>query len=324
VRNPESTAWLCTSALVFAASVFTKQSLVAFPAAVAIQLFLTSRRRFAIWLGTTAAACGILLVLTLAVDGNYFFDHLLSPRPFYPNGIWGSAGRYLYFIQGGFVVAMVWMLRVKRIDATGFLLWGFPIAHVVGAIFCGGAGTGPNHMFDAMILTAIIAGLALPGFPQAIEGTRFPRAGLACLLIVPLFLTTIVLLPTRIPADLGHRPDEKAVAEAEFAGVSDFIKTHPGPALCENLLLCYAAGKPQEWDAFAVDMLVRTGRLSQDQEAQLIAARKYSVIQMDWTANEPMQPSPRMRFPGPVMRALFSSYQLALRSGKYAVFTPRP
>ena len=72
-----------------------------------------------------------------------------------------------------------------------------------------------------------------------------------------------------------------------------------------------------------MDMLVRTGRLSQEQEAQLIAGRQYAVIQMDWTANEPMQPSPRMRFPGPVMRALFSSYQLALRSGKYAVFTPR-
>ena len=68
------------------------------------------------------------MLLTLLLDGKYFFDHLLSPRPFYANGIWGSAGRYLYFIQGGFLVAMVWMLRVKRIDSTGFLLWGFPIA----------------------------------------------------------------------------------------------------------------------------------------------------------------------------------------------------
>jgi hypothetical protein len=137
-------------------------------------------------------------------------------------------------------------------------------------------------------------------------------------------MTTIVLLPTRIPADLGHNPGDKALAEAEFAGVSDFIRARPGPALCETLLLCYAAGKPQAYDPFAVDMLVRTGKLSQEQEAQLIAERRYSVIQLDWTANEPMQPLPRTRFPGPVMRALFSSYQPALRSGKYVVFTPRP
>jgi hypothetical protein len=57
--------------------------------------------------------------------------------------------------------------------------------------------------------------------------------------------------------------------------------------------------------------------------AQVIASRRYAVIEIDWASSEPMQPTPRIRFPGPVMRALFSSYQLSLRSG-YAVFTPRP
>ena len=57
VRDPESTRWLCISAAVFAVSLFTKQSLISFPAAVAIQLALTSRKRLAIWLGTAAAVC---------------------------------------------------------------------------------------------------------------------------------------------------------------------------------------------------------------------------------------------------------------------------
>ena len=101
-------------------------------------------------------------------------------------------------------------------------------------------------MFDAMILTAIIAGLALPGFPLAIEGTRFPRAALASLLIVPLFLTTIVCCQHAFPRTWAIGQTRRPMAEAEFAGVSDFIKAHPGPALCETLLLCYAAGKPQD------------------------------------------------------------------------------
>jgi hypothetical protein len=117
-------------------------------------------------------------------------------------------------------------------------------------------------MFDAMILTAIIAGLALPDLVQAIEGADFPRAATTVLLIVPFFLTSLVVLPRRIPADLGHKPDETALAEAEFTGVSNFIKSRPGPALCETMLLCYAAGKPETYDPFAVDMLVRTGKIS--------------------------------------------------------------
>ena len=323
LRDPESTRWLCISAAVFAVSLFTKQSLVAFPAAVAIQLALTSRRRLAIWLGAAAAACVILLLLTLALDGKYFFDHLMLPRAYYVSDIWASLGPYLYFVQVPFVVAIVWACRITTIGSAGFLLWGFPLAHAVGAFYCGGAGAGVNHLFDAMILTAIIVGLALPGVGQVIEGSRFPRAALTFVLVVPCFLTSLVVLARRLPADLGHNPNEVAQAEAEFTGVSNFLRSQPGPALCESLLLCYAAGKPATYDPFVVDQLMRTGRIPQEQVVQLIARRQFAAIQIDWNANEPMQPSPRTRFPGPVMRALFGSYQLALRSGKYAVFTPR-
>jgi Dolichyl-phosphate-mannose-protein mannosyltransferase len=324
VRDPESTRWLCISAVVFAVSLFTKQSLISFPAAVAIQLLLTSRKRLAIWLGTAAVACVILLLLTLAVDGKYFLDHLMLPRAYYVSDIWSSLGSYLYFVQVAFVVAVIWALRVKSIAYNGFLLWGFPIAHAVGAFYCGGAGAGVNHLFDAMILTAIIVGLVLPGLPKAIEGTRFPSAALTFMLIVPFFLTSIVVLARRLPADLGHNPNETAQAEAEFTGVSDFLRSRPGPALCESLLLCLAADKPVTYDPFVADQLIRTGKIPQEQVVQLIASRQFAVIQIDWNANEPMQPSPRTRFSGPVMRALFSGYQLALRSGRYAVFTPRP
>jgi hypothetical protein len=324
VRDPESTRWLCISAVVFAISLFTKQSLVSFPGAVAIHLLLTSRKRFAIWLGTAAVACAILLALTLGVDGRYFFDHLMMPRAYYVSDLWGSLGSYLYFVQVGFVVALIWAFRATNIASTGFLLWGFLIAHVAGAFYGGGAGAGVNHFFDAMILTAIIAGLALPGLQQAAEGSRFPRAALTFVLTVPFFLTSMVVLTRRLPADLGHNPNEIVQAEAEFAGVSNFLRTRPGPALCETLLLCYAAGKPVAYDPFAADQLIRTGRIPQEQLVELIARRQFTAIEIDWNANEPMQPSARLRFPGPVMRALFSGYQLALRSGKYAVFTPRP
>jgi hypothetical protein len=323
VRDPKSSRWLCISAVVFAVSLFTKQSLISFPAAVAIQLALTSRKRLAIWLGAAAAACTILLLLTLAVDGRYFFNHLMLPRVFYPSDIWSSLGTYLSFMQVAFVAALIWAFRVTSVASTGWLLWGFPIAHVVGAFYCGGAGAGVNHLFDAMIFTAIMVGLALPGLPPVVQGSRFPRAALAFLLIVPFFLTSLVVLARRLPADFGHKPDETANTEAEFAGVSDFLRAQPGPALCETLLLCYAAGKPEAYDPFVVDQLIRTGKIPQEQVAQLIASRQFAAIQIDWNANEPMKPSPRLRFPGPVMRALFSTYQLALRSGKYAVFTPR-
>ena len=202
VRDPESSRWLCISAVVFAVSLFTKQSLISFPAAVAIQLALTSRKRLAIWLGAAAAACTILLLLTLAVDGKYFFNHLMLPRVYYPSDIWSSLGTYLSFMQVAFVAALIWAFRVTSVASTGWLLWGFPIAHVVGAFYCGGAGAGVNHLFDAMIFTAIIVGLALPDLPPVMQGMRFPRAALTFLLIVPFFLTSLIVLPRRLSGGL--------------------------------------------------------------------------------------------------------------------------
>ncbi|MEO8369732.1 MAG: glycosyltransferase family 39 protein [Candidatus Solibacter sp.] len=56
VRDPESARGLISAAL-FAPSLFIKQSLFPFPLAVALQLFLTSRRRLAMWMGTAIGVC---------------------------------------------------------------------------------------------------------------------------------------------------------------------------------------------------------------------------------------------------------------------------
>src|SRR6185369_12013032 len=110
------------------------------------------------------------------------FNHLMLPRVYYPADIWSSLGSYLSFIQVAFVAALIWAFRVTSVASTGWLLWGFPIAHVVGAFYCGGAGAGVNHLFDAMIFTAIMVGLALPDLPLVMQGARFRSAALAFLL----------------------------------------------------------------------------------------------------------------------------------------------
>jgi hypothetical protein len=317
VRDPESTRWLAISAVVFSLSLFTKQSLISFPAAVAIQLFLTSKRRLGIWFGVAVSTCVVLLMLTFAVDGKYFFEHLDIPRAYYVADVWASLLTYYSFIQVAFCVALVRVLR------GSFLVWGFVIAHLIGAFYCGGAGAGVNHLFDALVFTAILAALAIPGMQRMVRDTAHPTAWFAVLLVVPFFLSSFVVLTHRIPADLAHPANEIAQAEAEFSSLAAFVKAQPGPALCENLLLCYAAGKPEVYDPFAVDMMMRTGKMSPDQVAQLVESRQFGVIQIDWTAAEPLQAAPRMRFPGPFMRALLTRYQVAQRTARYAVFVPR-
>jgi hypothetical protein len=127
-----------------------------------------------------------------------------------------------------------------------------------------------------------------------------------------------------VPSDFGHTQEERTRDEQEFSGVSSYIRQQPGAAMCEELLLCFAAGKPDTYDAFAGDQLVRTGAIPVSQLVDLVARREYKTIQMNWGAGEAVQPAARARFPGPVMRAVFANYTPSIRSPRYVVFTAKP
>jgi hypothetical protein len=324
VRAPESTRWLCWSAVVFASSLFAKQTLLAFPAAVAIQLLLTSRRRLAIWLAAAASASLILLLLTLGLDGAYFLDHLMVPRTYSIGDLANNAGKYLLFIQVAFAAALIWAFRSASSGLSRVLIWAFAVAHIMGTVTSGGNGASVNHLFDAMVATAMIVGVGLPGLERVIEGARFPRALLAVLLIVPFFISSFMVLPWRLPKDLARQEKETPQLEAEFAAATKFLKSQPEPALCESLLLCFEAGKPATYDPYTVDQAVQTGRMRAQSVLDLIGSRHFRAIEIDFDATEPIRPSARGRFPAEFMRLLLANYRLALRTSRYAIFTANP
>ena len=229
---------------------------------------------------------------------------------------------YLTFIEVAFATACLWMLRTRTFGPRLVLVSAFICAHALAIALLGGAGAGLNHLYEGMLATLMIAALAIPSIEALVRDTRFPRAGYCVLLVLPLFLTTLIVLPRRIPSDLA-RVKELPAAESEFQSVSALLRQQPGPAMCETLLLCYAAGKPFEYDTFAVDELIRTGKVPMDEILRLLDSRHFRSIQIELAANEALQPAPRIRFPGPFMRLLFARYKVALRTTRYTVFVPK-
>ena len=140
VRDSESPRWLCASAILFALSLFTKHSLVAFPAVTAIYLFLTSQKRFSIWLGAAAASADVLLALTILIEGTYFLQHMTPPRAYYPWGIAENTATYGRFVGVGFAVSLIWAPRSRSLSPGTLLTLAFAITLPVAMVFCGGAG----------------------------------------------------------------------------------------------------------------------------------------------------------------------------------------
>jgi hypothetical protein len=109
--------------------------------------------------------------------------------------------------------------------------------------------------------------------------------------------------------------------EQEFAGAMEFVRSHPGPALCESLLMCQEAGKPLEFDPYAVDQLVKTGRVPQAAILRLLDERHFATIQLN--TNEPIGPVERSRFSQAFMTKLLTVYQPAVQTGSFVIFTPK-
>jgi hypothetical protein len=70
-------------------------------------------------------------------------------------------------------------------------------------------------------------------------------------------------------------------SEDEFRSSVQLVKSRPGPALCETLLLCYEAVKPFEYDAFFVRDQIQIGRLQEGKVAQLLRTHYFQTIQVN-------------------------------------------
>jgi dolichyl-phosphate-mannose-protein mannosyltransferase len=321
VHRPESTRWLALSGAAFALSVFTKQSLVALPCAVGLHLILTSRRRFVIWAGVGAASALFLLLLTFQVDGAWFFQHLAIPRTYSLVNLTGSTAAYVFFFQAPICVALIAGFRLLRLDWRSIFVFAFLLAHAAGIVYTAGAGAGVNHLFDGIATICLLAGVLLPEIENLSASVRYPPAFLAVLLMAPFFLGTATVIPQRVPDDWA-RFQWRSQAEAGFASARNFIRAQPGDALCESLLLCYEAGKPETWDPFVIGQLIQSRQLDERRILAVAATRGFGVIQIDLKYDEP--PNAREHISAGFTNQLLATYQLALRTPDFAVFTPKP
>jgi hypothetical protein len=247
------------SALLFAASLFIKHNLLALPLASAVWLVLLDRRaglEFLFW--------GMAFVLAGLVGfqlgfGISLLDQLTSAR------LWSFAN------LGGAVSHLWWMLLPAAAmtglwpDRTSLLCALYAMASLLlGLVFAAGDGVDANAFFDLAI--ALSLGLAL-----TVERGRWPI--LAAASTLPLLIVLVFRF---------H--DNNYFFTRSFAAESardiTFLKSQPGPALCDQLSLCLWAGKPAEVDVFNISEQIKTGARDPKVLTQMIATHHFGVLQL--------------------------------------------
>ncbi len=293
---------ICVAALLFVVAGFIKHDLFVLPLAVAIWLLWQDRRGG--WRFTVAGAAIVLVALVAfrLVSGFDLLARLASARIYSWTLLQTNVEAWVGMAGGAALVAG-WIVRAGwREKWIGFCAVYAAIGVVAGAVFLGGAGVDVNAMFDADIALAFLAGAAL----ARLSRSRSAWSGWAKLAVV-----TTCLLPPVLFAFAQSDNSWESLSfwfeplgdDAKEAG-SDiaFLRSHPGPALCEQLALCYWAGKSAEVDVFNLGQQLRTQARSARPFMRQIEQHRYSTVSFDT-----LSPFP---FPADVARAFTNSYRV--------------
>lgn len=308
-------ARLSLVALLFAAGLLTKHNVLALPVVVTLHALWRSPPRarwtfLAVGLGLIAAAT---LVIQLAF-GPAFFKLLLSPRIYDATRGFLLTVEVLIRIQTPLAVAALFLLLTRSTPIKGKVGAYLAGSLLLGMGFAGGAGVDINIYFDTMIAVAMACGLAATWLRQ--HG-RLPAAAPAALAILA-NAGVILMLPQTFGRIAVDALGDYAERERLFAEDIAYLKTIPGGAVCESMLLCYRAGKGVWVDPYNTLQATLTGRLPPDQLVGMLRRREVTVMQVSSLREHPLDEAPGLQvmpprfvnFGDPVFDELERSYEV--------------
>lgn len=320
IREPEKRLWLCLSAAAFTASVFTKHNLLAFPAAVGLHLmFRRQWKGLLIWGGAVAGGSALLIALTQWLDGPYFFANILAPRA-RTSGL-EEVTAYLTTFQLPLALAAFWALRRVGWTSVSVMALALILSHVVAAAFAGGDGVDKNIFFDCIFSLVMAGSLLFAEYAPMLTGLRQRGFLLATLLAAPAFGIALAM-----PQAL--RLDWAAVRQLPARGRDfDFavalLRSRPGPALCQDLLLCFEAGKPFLYDPYFADAERLAGRLREEELLALADHASFRTVQLNLNWGEKgLKPGARFRFTAGFIDALLQRYHVVALQERSVVLAP--
>jgi hypothetical protein len=321
--------WLGLSALAFGLAGFTKQTFIALPATVGLDLLLRSRKSFALWAAALLACGGLFTALTFFIDGRYFFANLSSSRAYLYANLVKNVHTYLTAFQAPLLVAVFWSFyiwRTRALRSRGVFVTALLLTHLVAVLLAGGDGVDVNILFGAWFVTVIACGLALVDLAHAAPALRTiaPHLNFSLALMFWLFLSVLINVPRDSYRDF-RRFGAIGADEKDFRSAVRFLQARAGPALCESPLLCFDAGKPYDFDPYYVKDQLSIGRLREDDIVQKLKTHYFKTVQLMQVDGEPIQLSDPKRDPyltPNLMTQLLDNYRVAMTTATMLVLVP--
>ena len=281
LREPRSGWSLFACASLFTAGIFVKHNLVAIPLAAVIWLWWFDRPSGWRLMGF-GALLGIAAFGVCALSfGPGFLEGLMTPRSSSIEKLMTMARQWIPVLVIPVAVLAMLIPRVTRDRQVAFGVTLAAVSILVALSSFSQAGIYWNTTFDAAWALSLTAALALSRLPPVgrMAAGRVRVAIVAGSLAAPAF---VVAGSASIHwGSPRFWLDPRWSEVASTANEVDFIAAHPGPVLCENLALCYWAGKPAEVDFFNLGEWIQRKPRSEEELLRRVESRRFSAAQID-------------------------------------------
>jgi dolichyl-phosphate-mannose-protein mannosyltransferase len=272
LRERRTTASLAACALLFAAGVLVKNNLIVLPLATVAWLCIDDRR--SAWrLVAFGVAAGIVATLScLLLFGPQIAAHVFSPRGWAVSKAVSMGGGWMLRMALPLVVA-AWLAISAGSDRGAQFAVMYTVTAIVASIAsAAGDGVYWNAMFEAECALAIVAAVATDRaarrLPVALAFLAAPALALAV-------NASIHWLSPRFWFD--PRWSEASTAADDI----EFVRSHDGGALCEDLALCYWGGKTTPVDFFNLHERLRLEPWRADALVRRLNNREYAVAEVE-------------------------------------------
>jgi hypothetical protein len=322
LRRPTAATAIAGSAVLMLAGGFAKNALLAVPAASALWLLIQSPRALGWWILAALSALAAATALCLYCFGLDFLHSVLgTPRTFSVSDGWAKFHAWDRATVPGLgvgILAVGYLLERGPLGAVGRFAMCYWLASLAwAAVMISGAGIWVNALFEPLIATVFVVGLALEAMLRdrfLLPGTRLQLAPVALAVAITAVALVAGLRFAVATMDLRTLP-QRIIETREI--VARLAAEH-GPVSCETLALCFWAGRRVEFDYFNAGQAVRLDQRFMGSIRDDIERRKFALMQFS---------TPGMlgstRFPPELNDLIGTGYRVALNTSLGVLATAR-
>lgn len=290
---------------------FTKQSMLAAPAAVLLELALRRDRRFGRALLSYALPLAALVALLVLATHGAAFRHLV---------VYTAAASYEWdrmlqsYLQlaviAGPLLVLIALTLVARVasaqERAGRILLLYLALSLAGFVAIAKSGAAQNYFLEPWLATILAAGWALRGLRERVPGLGAYWA--AWLAIVAAVAQYSYSSQRWLPQPL-RAPDRARY----FTELTRLVHETPGPVLCENLSLLVLDGRPVLLEPYGVQLIAEAGLFDTSRLTRDCEAGRFPLVVVEY----------RMwQIPG-FGACLERAYEPVAQLGPYEVLRPR-